>query len=247
VALGGGLGCASLQGIVYQFESLEVLASALESGTDDRELALPCREGVEDGEWLLISFTVDDEATSVAGRVRESGGELCITFEERDWERLLCFARGDAAPSIRPPARPSVPELICAPPGTTALLLDADATVLSIVHAMLSACGVATETARRAEEALELLRIRRYDVVVMEPALDGMSGLELCRRVKGDARLSDVPILVLSSHSADSDVRDALCAGADDFVGKPFRAHELRARVLGLLHRARPEWRAPAL
>jgi len=227
-----------LQGIVYPFESLEALVSVLES-SGDQELALPCREGVHDGEWLLITFAVDDEATSVAARVRDSGGELRVTFEDRDWERLLSFARGDVRPSIPPPARPSVPELVSAPPGTTVLLLDADATVLSIVHAMLSACGLSTETARAAEDALELLRRRRFDLVVMEPVLDGMSGLELCRRVRDDARLSDVPILVLSSHSAESDVRDALGAGADDFVGKPFRAHELRARVLGLLHRAR--------
>jgi len=226
-----------LQGIVYKFESLDELATALESSGADQELSLPCRDGVRDGEWLLVTFCSGDDATCAAGRVADRGGELRLIFEERDWDRVVSFAYGSGTPSVPPMARPSVPELISAPPGATALLVDDDPSVLSIVRAMLGACGITTQIAHGAEEALDLLRRRNFDVVVVEPALDGMSGLELCRRVRGEDQLASTPILVLTSHASDRDVREALCAGADDFVAKPFRAHELRARVLGLLQR----------
>lgn len=236
---GRGLRCRGLQGIVYQFDTLDDLTTALEASGDEQDLALPCQEGVREGEWLLVTMAIGDDATSVAGRVCDRGGELRVRFEWRDWEQLQRFARGDGPLSIPPPCRIAVPESISAPIGATALLVDTDASVLSIVRAMLGACGVATQTAYGAEEAFDMLRRRLFDLVVLEPALDGMNGLELCRRLRSDARLSTLPILVLTSHTSDSDVRQALRAGADDFVGKPFRAHELRARAIGLLQRAR--------
>lgn len=228
-----------MQGILYKFESLDDFATALDASGADQELSMPCREGVRDGEWLLVTFCIGDDATCAAGRVADRGGELHLIFEERDWERLVSFAYGNGTPSIPPMAQPSVPELVCAPPGATALLVDDDPSVLSIVRSMLAACGVTTQIAHGAEEALDLLRRRSFDVVVVEPALDGMSGLDLCRRIRTERGLTSVPVLLLTSHTCGRDVREALCAGADDFVAKPFRAHELRARVLGLLQRVK--------
>jgi DNA-binding response OmpR family regulator len=75
--------------------------------------------------------------------------------------------------------------------------------------------------------------------VVVEPALNGMSGLELCERLRADAELRATPVLVLASHTTDRDLRELTRSGADDFVRKPFRAHELRARALGLIQQAR--------
>lgn len=227
-----------MQGIVYQFDTLDELAILLDASRGDKELSLPCTEGVRDGEWLLVTLRIGEDATCAAGRVADRGGELRVIFETRDWDRLESFARGDGIPSIPPSVRPSVPELITAPSGATALLVDDDATVLTILRAMLAACGVDTHVAQDAEEALAVLQRRHFDVIILEPALDGMSGLDLCRLVRADHRLCSVPILVLTAHTSERDVREALCAGADDFVAKPFRAHELRARVLGLMQRA---------
>jgi len=240
-----GLGCSGLQGIVYTFDNLDELEAALESSREDQDLALPCRSGVCDGEWLLVTFAAGSEATTLPCRVRDRGGGLRLTFEPRDWERLQCFAEGNARPSIPPMCDAMTLGAISAPAGASALIVDQDPTVLSIVRAMLEACGVSTGTAHGAEEALDLLRERAFDLVVVEPQLDGMSGLELCRRLRKDQGLAAVPILVLASHTSDQDLRDALCSGADDFVGKPFRAHELRARALGLIQQARAA--APAV
>jgi CheY-like chemotaxis protein len=228
-----------LQGIVYTFDNLDDLAAALESSHDDQDLALPCRSGVCDGEWLLVTFAIDSDATTLPCRVSDRGSGLRLTFEPRDWARLHRFASGSSRPSIPPPCDAATLGAISAPAGASALIVDQDPTVLSIVRAMLEACGVTTETAHGAEEALDLLRREAFDLVVVEPALDGMSGLELCRRLRSDEGLSSLPILVLTSHTSDQDMRDALCSGADDFVGKPFRAHELRARALGLIQQAR--------
>jgi CheY-like chemotaxis protein len=234
-----GLRSSSLQGIVYTFDNLDELGAALESSCDDQDLALPCRSGVCDGEWLLVTFAVDSDATTLPCRVSDRGGGLRLTFEPRDWDRLQRFANGSTRPSIPPACDAMTLGAISAPAGASALIVDQDPTVLSIVRAMLEACGVTTGTAHGAEEALDLLRHQSFDLVVVEPALDGMSGLELCRRLRSDEGLSALPILVLTSHTSDQDMRDALCSGADDFVGKPFRAHELRARALGLIQQAR--------
>jgi CheY-like chemotaxis protein len=227
-----------LQGIGYRFDSLEELSQELTSCDEDCDLPLPCAEGVRDGEWLLVTFTAGDDISSVPARVCDRGGELRLTFEERDWERLVQFAESGGRSTLPPASHSAFPEALCAPPGTTALLVDVDTAVLSIVGTMLGACGVTTSTAQGAEEALDLIRRGRFDLVVVEPVLDGMSGLELCRRVRNEFAFAPVPILVLTSHSTAADAREALAAGANDFVGKPFRAHELRARALRLIQEA---------
>jgi len=236
---------AGLQGIAYQYGSLDEFAGALDSSGDDQDLALPCNDGVRDGEWLLVTVAIGEDATSVAGRVCDRGSELRLTFEERDWDRLQRFARGESSPSIPPPSLAQVPEAVWAPEGSTALVIDADVTVLGLVQAVLDACGVETDIAHGAEEALDRLRSESFDLIVVEPALDGMSGLELCRRVRADPRLSQTPLLVVSSHASPRDLKEALASGADDFVSKPFRALELRARAVGLIRRARSLAAAP--
>jgi CheY-like chemotaxis protein len=228
-----------VQGIAYQFHTLDEFAGALDSSGDDQDLALPCHDGVRDGEWLLVTFAIGEEATSVAGRVRDRGSELRLTFEERDWNRLQRFARGESSPSIPPPSLAQVPEAVCAPEGSTALVVDTDDSVLGLVKAVLDGCGVRTSVAYSGEEALDRIRDERFDLIVLEPALDGMSGLELCRRVRSDRRFGNTLLLAVSTNASARDLDEALAAGADDFVPKPFRALELRARAVGLLRRAR--------
>lgn len=228
-----------MQGIVYAFASLEELAARLESNEEDQELPPPCRSGVSDGEWVLVTFSVADEATTVPARVRDRGNGLCLSFEERDWELLHRFVLGQGRVTLPPTSGTATLGAVSTPEGSRALIVDADPSVLSIVRAMLEACGVSTESAHAGEDALDLLRRYDFDLVVVEPTLDGMSGFEFCRRLRADAELAHLPVLMLTSHTTLGDLREALASGADDFVGKPFRAHELRARVLGLIQKAR--------
>lgn len=234
-----GVGSPGLQGLVYTFEDLKELSTLLESSGEDQDLALPCRCGVCEGEWLLATFSAGEESTSVPGRICDRGQGLRLAFEARDWERLCEFASGDARPSIPPPCDAAPVGAVSAPPGSSALLVDTDASVSSIVRAMLEACGVTTDTVHGAEDALDLLRRRRFDLIVVEPTLNGMSGLELCERLRADSELCTTPVLILASHTGDRDLRELKRCGASDFVGKPFRAHELRARAIGLIQQGR--------
>jgi two-component system phosphate regulon response regulator PhoB len=193
---------------------------------------------VRDGEWLVVTVTVGVESTSVAGRVEERGRGLCLTFQARDWERLLGFARGGEPPSVPPAERPSVPQPIRARPGTRVLVVDDDSALQGIVGAMLETSGISALSAGSAEEAYGVLSGGPVDLVVLDWSLPGMSGIDLCRKLRREKRFGSLPILFLTAHSTSDELITAFDAGADDFVSKPFRAPELKARVLGLLRRA---------
>jgi two-component system phosphate regulon response regulator PhoB len=227
-----------VQGIVYKFESYAALSKALE--TEEPDVKLPLEGGLVDGQWLVATFTIGNDATSVAGRVADRGAELHLTFEERDWNQLCRFANGQCSPSMPPPCSEGA-EVVSAPPGTTVLVVDDDPALRSIVCTMLRASHLTAHQAESAEEALDFLVQNPVDLLVLDWGLPGMNGLELCQRLRKDHTQLELPILFLTGHSSSTDLVQAFEAGADDFVSKPFRAPELRARVLGLLRRVMGE------
>ncbi len=138
-----------------------------------------------------------------------------------------------------PPLHPSTPTNAPVSQGARVLVVDDDADVCNVVATMLEAVGLTTESATSAEQALELVHALAFDLVVLDWTLPGMSGLDLCRRIRHEASIASLPVLFLSGHSSTSDIVDAFASGADDFVVKPFRAPELGARIFALLRRAR--------
>jgi two-component system phosphate regulon response regulator PhoB len=129
-------------------------------------------------------------------------------------------------------------------PNARVLLVDDDRDIREVVGAMLDAVGLTVEGATSAEEALERVRTQSYDLLVLDWNLPGMTGLELCRLLRRDPRVSTLPVLFLTAHASSRDVVEAFASGADDYVVKPFRAPELGARIFGLLRRSRM---APAI
>lgn len=121
--------------------------------------------------------------------------------------------------------------------GSSVLLVDDDIDLREVVAAMLESVGLQVTAVGSAEEALEEARVREPDLMVLDWNLPGMNGLELCRLIRHDPRLSHLPVLFLTAHSATQDMVQAFAAGADDYVVKPFRAAELGARIFGLLRR----------
>jgi two-component system phosphate regulon response regulator PhoB len=119
------------------------------------------------------------------------------------------------------------------------LLVDDDPDIRDVVGAMLEAVGLIVEPATTAEAALERAREQHFDLLVLDWSLPGMTGLELCRKIRAEPALSTTPVLFLTAHSSSKDIVDAFASGADDYVAKPFRAPELGARIFGLLRRAR--------
>ncbi len=124
-------------------------------------------------------------------------------------------------------------------PSARILVVDDDRDIREVVGAMLDAVGLTVESAMSAEEALERVRADRYDLLVLDWNLPGMTGIELCRLIRRDPELSTLPVLFLTAHASSRDVVEAFAVGADDYVVKPFRAPELGARIFGLLRRAR--------
>ena len=123
--------------------------------------------------------------------------------------------------------------------GSLVLIVDDDEDLREVVGAMLEAVGLAVDTVGSAEDALDYARERPIDLMVLDWSLPGMSGLDLCRAIRRDSVLLQLPVLFLTAHSATQDMVEAFAAGADDYVVKPFRAAELGARIFGLLRRAR--------
>jgi len=118
------------------------------------------------------------------------------------------------------------------------LVVEDDDAVRSAVDRGLGVHGFDVSSVPDAEAAIDIVARRRPDVMIVDIGLPGMSGVELCTRLRGlDV---DTPILILSARDQVGDRVAGLQAGADDYVVKPFSLDELAARLHALLRRARP-------
>jgi len=90
------------------------------------------------------------------------------------------------------------------------------------------------------EEALILAEEEHPDVVILDWMIEGVSGLEVCRRLRRREATANVPIIMLTARGEESDRIRGLETGADDYVTKPFSPRELLARVAAVLRRVRP-------
>ncbi len=116
----------------------------------------------------------------------------------------------------------------------TILLVDDEPQIRRVLRASLSSQGANVIDVQNGEEALETLRNRTVDLILLDLNMPGMGGLETCRAIRAGW---EVPIIVVSVRESDRDKIDVLDAGADDFVTKPFSFDELMARVRAALRR----------
>jgi two-component system KDP operon response regulator KdpE len=115
------------------------------------------------------------------------------------------------------------------------LVVDDEAQITRVLRTALSAQGYDVRAANDPEEALHLFEEWSPDLIVTDLMMPGMSGVELCRRVRSKTA---TPIIVLSVRDQERSKVEALDAGADDYVTKPFSIQELLARVRAHLRRA---------
>lgn len=116
----------------------------------------------------------------------------------------------------------------------TILLIDDEAQIRRVLRAAFSGLGPIILDAQSGEEGLELLRHNTVDLVLLDMNMPGMGGLETCRAIRAGW---DVPVIVLTVRDTNEDKVEALDAGADDFVCKPFSIDELMARIRAALRR----------
>ena len=228
-----------MRGIIYQFKGFQALSLHLEAGSDEQELELPPGAGpLANGEWVLAQFFIGEETTSIAACAVDRGDGLRLAFEDRDWERLWQFANRDEPPTIPPPSAPPTDDTEI-PPHTRILVVDDDRDTQRMLRELLESAGYAASIVASAEEAFDRLRDMQVDLVVLDWSLPGMSGIDFCKRIRRDSVMSRLPVLFLTAHSSSHELVTAFEAGADDYVRKPFRALELKARILGLLRRSK--------
>jgi two-component system, OmpR family, KDP operon response regulator KdpE len=114
------------------------------------------------------------------------------------------------------------------------LVVDDEPQIRRVLRAALSEEGYSMTDAKSGDEALLCLRESRFDLILLDVNMPGMSGLEACREIR---RTSEVGIIMLTVRNAEEDKIAALDAGADDYITKPFSMPELLARIRANLRR----------
>jgi DNA-binding response OmpR family regulator len=123
------------------------------------------------------------------------------------------------------------------------LAVDDDAHILQIIKWELTSQGCQVITSRNGEEALELAREQRPDLIVLDVMMPSLDGFEVLRRLR---ERTSVPVILLTAKTRDQDKIGGLDTGADDYVTKPFSPDELSARVKAILRRGPREEDSPA-
>src|SRR6202000_1757398 len=140
-------------------------------------------------------------------------------------DRGYCYSAGDGIGSARDGAMNNA----------TILVVDDEPQLRRAMKATLTDLGYSVMEAKTGEEALEKIRHEPAGLVLLDLNMPGIGGLETCRALREH---SDIPIIILSVRNTEHDKVQALDAGADDFVTKPFGIQELLARIRAAMRRS---------
>src|SRR5579859_6485548 len=121
------------------------------------------------------------------------------------------------------------------------LIVEDEEPLTTLLRYNLEAEGYEVDAVARGDEADTRLRETAPDLVVLDWMLPGLSGIELCRRLRARPQTRQLPIIMLTARGEESERVRGLATGADDYIVKPFSVPELLARVNALLRRASPE------
>ncbi|NBN78834.1 phosphate regulon transcriptional regulatory protein PhoB [Microvirga tunisiensis] len=121
------------------------------------------------------------------------------------------------------------------------LIVEDEEPLSLLLRYNLEAEGYSVEACARGDEAEIRLRESQPDLLLLDWMLPGLSGIELCRRLRARAETERLPVIMLTARGEEAERIRGLATGADDYVVKPFSIPELMARVRAILRRARPE------
>ena len=121
------------------------------------------------------------------------------------------------------------------------LIVEDETSLAEMLRYNLEAEGFRVSNAETGEEAEIMLAEERPDLVVLDWMLPGVSGIEICRRMRSRMETKSIPVIMLTARGEEGDRIRGLSTGADDYVVKPFSLPELMARVKAILRRAAPD------
>ncbi len=117
------------------------------------------------------------------------------------------------------------------PPGPVILLVDDNPRNLQVLGKLLQEEKYEREFAVNGEAALEWLKNKKFDLILLDLNMPGMNGFEVCKKIRANKAIRDIPVIFLSAESERESILKGFEAGAQDFVTKPFDSRELLARV----------------
>ncbi len=120
------------------------------------------------------------------------------------------------------------------------LIVEDEEPLMLLLRYNLEAEGYEVDSVSRGDEAEIRLREQMPDIVLLDWMLPGLSGIELCRRIRARTDTERLPVIMLTARGEEGDRIRGLSTGADDYIVKPFSVPELLARVRALLRRAKP-------
>lgn len=120
------------------------------------------------------------------------------------------------------------------------LLVEDDAALAELVQFRFEAEGYVVDHTPDGDEALLLAAERTPDIVLLDWMVEGLSGIEVCRRLRRRPDTANVPIILLTARGSEDDRVRGLDTGADDYMTKPFSPRELMSRVSAVMRRIRP-------
>ncbi len=118
------------------------------------------------------------------------------------------------------------------------LLVDDEIHILELIKYNLEQSGFLVDVAENGERALSMIEKEKYNLLLLDLMLPGMSGTEVCQRVRKGAKIRKLPIIMLTAKGEETDKIEGLDSGADDYITKPFSVNELKARINSLLRRS---------
>jgi two-component system phosphate regulon response regulator PhoB len=120
------------------------------------------------------------------------------------------------------------------------LIVEDENSLLELLKFNFTKDGFKVDTAMDGETALEKILNKAPDLLVLDWMLPKLSGIELCRRIRKNKEIKNLPIIILTARGEEDDRLRGLETGADDYITKPFSVNELMARVKAVLRRIRP-------
>src|SRR5687767_3860006 len=118
--------------------------------------------------------------------------------------------------------------------GSLVLIVDDEYIGRETLQSVLEGEGYDLEMAENGFQAIEKAKQLLPDVILLDVMMPGMTGFEVCQRIRSDPQIAEIPIIILTALDDRESLLTALKAGADDFISKPFDRYELRARLLGI-------------